>query len=107
MNLLLGFISQRMPNSAVLLRNLRRGPEVEAMLTLRAGLTMSSCVACRVCYSELLSLENISTIKELKTNSKKENLNKSNYWALENKFAMCCPGKGAASSACIYCRGDV
>lgn len=77
------------------------------MLTLQAGLTTSSCVACRVCYSELLSLENISTIKELKTNSKKENLNKSNYWALENKFATCCPGKGAAGSARVCCRGDV
>lgn len=77
------------------------------MLTLQAGLTVSSCVACRVCYSKLLSLENISTIKELKTNSKKENLNKSNYWALENKFAMCCPGKGAAGSARVCCRGDV
>lgn len=77
------------------------------MLTLKAELTTSSCVACRVCYSELLSLENISTIKALKTNSKKENLNKSNYWALENKFAMCCPGKGAAGSARVCWRGDV
>lgn len=44
------------------------------------------------CCSECLSQENISPIKELKTNLKKENLNKSNNQAVQNKSATCVLG---------------
>lgn len=46
----------------------------------------------RACCSEWLSQENISPIKELKTNLKKENLNKSNNQAVQNESVMCLLG---------------